>query len=207
VKENPKSCALARRQSRGRGRLGRKWFSDDGGLYFSFEFPFEVPVAKAHRVTVLTGLVVARALKDFGAKVKWPNDVLIDGKKVSGILCELVGEELSARIIVGVGVNVRNEIPVELKDRATNLSRFGVSVTDVFCRFCDEFERVVKLSWENVLDEWRSLLDTVGREVEVRVAGEVYRGVVVGVDGEGALLIESDGKVERVFSGECFYLR
>lgn len=206
AKKEERSCVLAKRQSAGRGRLGRKWESEEGGLYFSFEFPRKVPAVKAHRVTILIGLVVAKTLENFKAKIKWPNDVLIEGKKVSGILCELVGEELSSRVIVGVGINVKNELPEELKDKATTLKTYNVSVTDVFCSFANTFSEIVNLEWNRILEEWKRMLDTVGKEVEVRVGGEIYRGVALDVDEEGALILKCGDKIERIFSGECFYM-
>ncbi len=206
AKKEERSCVLAKRQSAGRGRLGRKWESEKGGLYFSFEFPRKVPAVKAHRVTILIGLVVAKTLENFKAKIKWPNDVLIEGKKVSGILCELVGEELSSRVIVGVGINVKNELPEELKDKATTLKTYNVSVTDVFCSFANTFSEMVNLEWNRILEEWKRMLDTIGKEVEVRVGGEIYRGVALDVDDEGALILKCGDKIERIFSGECFYM-
>ena len=206
AKKEERSCVLAKRQSAGRGRLGRKWESEEGGLYFSFEFPRKVPAVKAHRVTILIGLVVAKTLENFKAKIKWPNDVLIEGKKVSGILCELVGEELSSRVIVGVGINVKNELPEELKDKATTLKTYNVSVTDVFCSFANTFSEIVNLEWNRILEEWKRMLDTIGKEVEVRVGGEIYRGVALNVDDEGALILKCGDKIERIFSGECFYM-
>ncbi|ADC65548.1 biotin/acetyl-CoA-carboxylase ligase [Ferroglobus placidus DSM 10642] len=206
AKKEERSCVLAKRQTAGRGRLGRKWESEEGGLYFSFEFPRKVPAVKAHRVTILTGLVVAKTLEKFNAKIKWPNDILIDGKKVSGILCELVGEELSSRVIVGVGINVKNELPEELKDRATTLKNYNVSITEIFCSFANNFAEVLNLEWSKILEKWRQLLDTIGKEVEVRAGSEVYRGIALDVDDEGALIVKCGDELERVFSGECFYM-
>jgi len=209
AKENPNSCVVAEMQRKGRGRLGRKWYSEKGGLYFSFSLN-GIPLSDVPKITLLTGLAVAKTLNELNPKIKWPNDVLIDNKKVSGILCEFLGEELASRIIIGVGINVKNRIPSDLTEKAVNLSSYGLNnITEIFKRFCMEFKELFKdflKSWETILDEWKRYSDTIGKLVEIKIGERVYSGIAVGVDVDGSLLVKGERGVEKIFSGECFYI-
>ncbi len=210
VSERPvRAVAVALRQTAGRGRLGRKWVSRDGGLYLSLSFPLgEVSksIEDVPKVTLSAGVAVCRALKTIasGVFLKWPNDVLLEGKKLSGILCELCGETENPWIIVGVGVNVSNDLPAELN--ATNLKGYGVTVSDVCFKVLSSLFSYLKKSWEEVRKEWMELAEPMlGKKVEVVSAGKKYSGIAAGIDERGALIL-IDGSTEiRVFSGDCFY--
>uniref|UniRef100_A0A7C3UCW7 Biotin--[acetyl-CoA-carboxylase] ligase n=1 Tax=Geoglobus ahangari TaxID=113653 RepID=A0A7C3UCW7_9EURY len=200
------AVVVAKKQLQGRGRLGRRWESPDGGLYMSISLNLNVPIGEIPKVTLITGLAVCRALKEFDARIKWPNDILIKGKKVSGILCEFVGEELSAKIIVGIGVNVKNEIPPYLRDKAASLGT--LSINEVFTRIISEIgillERFEKGEWSKILSELKELMDTIGKRVTVRIANNEYSGVAIDIDEDGALILKN-GEIKKVISGECFY--
>ncbi len=201
---------MAERQTAGRGRLGREWMSEKGGLYFSMALSPRLPISEVPKLTLTAGVAVAEALSFANARLKWPNDVLVDGKKVCGILSEVVGEDLSVRVVVGIGVNVSNPVPDGVP--AANLNQLGceVGILDVFemvmASFSRRYSQLISGGWEEIRGRWVELSDTIGRRVKVSVAGESYEGVAVGIDSDGALLIE-DGVLKRVFSGECFYVR
>jgi len=198
------AVVVAKKQTRGRGRLGRRWESPEGGLYTSISLNLSIPISEIPKVTLIAGLAVCRSLKDFGARIKWPNDILIEGKKVSGILCEFVGEELSSKIIIGIGVNVKNEIPPNLRDKAISLGTR--SINEVFSGIAKEIgellERFERGEWISILSELKELTDTIGKHVKVRVAGKEHSGIAVDIDKDGALILD-DGR--RIISGECFY--
>lgn len=206
------SFVIAKRQTSGRGRLGRKWFSDDGGLYFSIVLEPPLSIDNIPKLTLTSGVAVAEALEKYNARLKWPNDVLIDGKKVCGILSELTGELERLRVIVGIGINVENRIPDELESTATSLCEIerGVKRVDVLSeiirRFSSNYKKLCSGKWDEIRGKWLEFADVLNKFVEVKAGGKIYRGVAKGIDYDGALLIESDGKIERVFSGDCFYI-
>ncbi|AEA47718.1 biotin--[acetyl-CoA-carboxylase] ligase [Archaeoglobus veneficus] len=210
AKEKQGIVVIADRQTAGRGRRGRRWYSEEGGLYFSISLPPHLNMEDLPKLTLTTGVAVCEALSFANAKLKWPNDVLVGGKKVCGVLCEVVGEAESPAVVVGIGINVTNPIPDELKDIATNLLEFGVGRKEIFEKVVGNFFRLYRKlpsDWEEIRQRWKELSDTLGRIVEIRVAERLYRGIAVDIDESGALILDSNGKVERIFSGECFYLQ
>ena len=210
AKENERCAVFAEKQTKGRGRVGRKWESDEGGIYFSISLNLNIPMTEIPKITLIGGLAVCKSLEKYHAKIKWPNDVLIDGKKVSGILSEFVGEELSSKIIMGVGINVRNRIPDYLKNSAISLIEIDpeIRITDVFDRLCKNlgiYLRMFPERWHKIFEEWKKLSDTIGKQVEVAVGNQKFEGIAVEIDEDGGLMVARDGKVVKVVSGECFY--
>ncbi len=202
----PKTLFIAERQVRGRGRYGRTWFSEKGGLYFSLTLPKELSMEDVPKLTLTAGVSVAKALN---ARLKWPNDVMYNGRKLCGILCELIGEFGCPIVIVGIGVNVNNPTPPEgisLKEiHGRDFRRL-----EVFRRVIESFEcyylRLLKGEWDEILDEWRELSDTIGRHVVVKTLRDVYEGYALDVDRDGGLILDVRGERLKVFSGDCFYL-
>ncbi|WP_456369733.1 biotin--[acetyl-CoA-carboxylase] ligase [Geoglobus sp.] len=209
-REEENAIIFAESQTSGRGRLGRRWESGAGGIYTSITLNLGVPVSDIPKVTLLSGLAVCRALRRYGARIKWPNDVLINGRKVSGILSEFTGEEMAAKVIIGIGINVRNRIPEELKGKAISLAEIddGVSITEVFSDLCSEMATLLRKfpdEWSEILEEWKALSDTLNREVRVSIYGEEVRGTAVDVDEDGGLIVRTRDGLKKVISGECFY--
>jgi len=209
-----RAFAIAERQTSGRGRLGRKWLSDKGGLYFSMSLDsslFSLSVEDMPKVTLCAGVAVCRALGKFAdVYLKWPNDVILNGRKVSGILCELVGEAERLWVVVGVGVNVSNSVELSmatsLRDEGVDVSLKDVSLEVVSTLF--EYLELLPEGWGEVRREWMELAKPMmGREVEVNSAGVRYVGVALGIDEKGALILDTGEKTIRVFSGDCFYGR
>ncbi len=210
AKENEMCVVFAEKQTEGKGRVGRKWESEKGGIYFSISLNLTIPITEIPKITLMSGLAVCKTLEIYSAKIKWPNDVLINGKKVCGILSEFVGEELSTKVIIGIGINVKNSIPDYLKDRAISIAEIDpdAKITDIFGKLCVNFGSYLKIfpeQWDRILEEWKKCSDTIGKKVEVNVGNQKLVGIAVDIDKDGGLLIEQDGKVEKVISGECFY--
>ncbi len=202
----PKRLFIAERQTRGRGRYGRVWVSDPGGLYFSITLPREIPLEDLPKITLTSGLAVARALN---ARLKWPNDVMMMGRKLCGILCEISGEIENPLVIVGIGINVNNKTPeggISLREvEGKELRRIDV-FRSVFESFEVYYKRLIKREWEEIRKEWIENSDTIGKRVVVRVAGKEYRGIAVDLDEDGGLILKEDEKTIRIFSGGCFYV-
>ncbi|MEM3627822.1 MAG: biotin--[acetyl-CoA-carboxylase] ligase [Candidatus Bathyarchaeia archaeon] len=163
------TVVVAEEQTAGRGRHGRKWFSPKGGLYFSVILRPKMKVNKTVGVIVAAGLAVIKVLSEnYGLRVeaKWPNDVLLDGKKVCGILTEVnsTGENVNY-VVVGIGINVNSatakEFPEELKPIATSLReklKRKVELEPLLKQCLEKLEEVyeayIKLGFQPTLEEW-----------------------------------------------------
>ena len=210
ISERPvRAVAVALEQTAGRGRLGRVWVSKRGGLYLSLTHRVSMNLDEIPRITLCTGVAVCKAIQNVcncDASLKWPNDIILNGKKLGGILCELCGESDSVWVIIGIGVNVKNEVP----ENAINLSAYNVTVGDLCKSVLNSvFHHLSELpeKWDTIREEWIKLAEPMlGRKVEVYSAGKRYTGISRGIDDSGALLLESNGKKIRVFSGDCFYV-
>jgi BirA family transcriptional regulator, biotin operon repressor / biotin---[acetyl-CoA-carboxylase] ligase len=206
------TTVVAGRQTQGRGRMRRKWFSRVGGLYFTVVLRPRIPIPWSSRVNFLASLTLARILREryaVDAGVKWPNDILVGGCKLCGLLSEMEteGEEVGF-VNVGVGLNVNND-PPEVVPPAVSLRRLigrAVPRRDILAAFLDAMEaRVEAESWEGVIEEWKAVSATLDRPVRIETARETIEGRAVGVDENGALLVRTaDGDVRTVVHGDCF---
>ena len=197
---------LARKQTGGKGRRGRSWLSlPDKGLYLSGMFE-PLPLQKSLLASLAFGVAVLKALLRLnnGFYLKWPNDVYINGKKISGIL----SESLSDRLIVGVGVNIsytREELEC-LSHPATSLLAEGIPcekeelVDRIVRNLIEYYRRLVEGTFD--LAEFETFCPMIGKEVTVLENGCCYRGVALGIDRDGCLIVEKDGKIKRLISAE-----
>lgn len=193
---------FALRQTAGRGRMGRSFYSGSGGLYFSISMHIDgqnvrmgnvtAPFSPA-RLTIAAGIAVAKSLRAIGvnAQVKWVNDVYVDGKKVCGILAEGYG----TRAVLGIGVNLSSEIPSSLSDKAASLHS-DVDGNEFAARIINTLQSELKSPDMEFLT---ANCFTLGKKV-ITQDGE---GIAVGIDESGALLVEIDGKTKRFFTGEA----
>jgi len=212
-------AVVAGSQTAGRGRMTRVWFSPpDANLYFSLLLRPAVEPGLAASLPLVAGLAVAEALAELAPelapKIKWPNDILVGGRKLCGILCEMQAEADCVRhIIPGVGVNVnltRDQLPDELRDRATSL-RIETGRT---------FSRAVVLAailnrFEPLYDRWREegfgpLVPAVasrdalaGRTITLEQGGRTLVGKAEGIQPDGALRLAVEGETVAVYSGEA----
>ncbi len=209
---------FAESQSGGRGRLGRKWISPaQKGLWFSVLLRPDLRPQEATRLTVASATALARAIEsDTGLKpeIKWPNDILIGGRKVAGVLTELNAELDHVKyVVLGIGVNVNlnaGEIPAELGKAATSLKiETGAAVSRpelaaTLLRELDEdYHRVCAGCFAAVADEWEAKCSTLGHEVVIRVGDRQMRGRAESLGEDGALLLRTDhGHLERIVGGD-----
>lgn len=206
------AVVIAEEQLSGRGRLARKWHTpSQQAIAMSVIVRPQVDYHQLQRVTMAAGLGVAEAIRDYtsGISLKWPNDVLLHGKKVCGILSEAqwVGEQL-AGVIIGIGVNVRVSFAeTELANIATSIedhARQSVTRPLLIHTILTNLERwLTFLHTDKLLVAYRENLATLGQEVSIQVGDQLVRGRAVDVDADGALLIEQpDGTQKRVAVGE-----
>lgn len=214
-----RTLVWARRQTAGRGRHSRNWVSPLGNLYISLILRPEVDMAQATGLTFVAAVAVGEAVSSMlppGTPVtcKWPNDVLVRGRKVAGILLEC---STTARggldwVIVGIGVNVATHPDdSETIYPATALGREGgegVSVDgllDVLCRRLDDWcARWAREGFGVVRQAWLERCHGLGKPIDVSLDGERLHGIFRGLDGDGALILESHGLTRRVTAGDVF---
>jgi len=209
---------VADSQTQGRGRRGRDWFSPPReGLYLTVILRPQIRPMEAPRLTLMTSVAVAEAIESTTAancRIKWPNDVLIGGKKVAGILTEIHSEMDAVNFIVlGIGINVntpRESFPEELRERATSLFiETGRSLSRVtLLQACLErieahYEEFNDGRFDDVMARWRERSDIIGREIEVDMINRRCRGVAVEFDADGVLILKDEnGNLQRIFSGD-----
>ena len=207
------TVVVAGRQTQGRGRLKRQWRSDDGGLYFTMVLRPDLPVLLSARVNFLASLTLARVLRELfqiDAAVKWPNDILVDGYKISGMLSELEAETDRILFInVGMGINVNND-PSVVEPGASSLKKIAgqeISRKRLLARFLAEFKpRLKKAKFENVISEWKKYTVTLNRQVKIVTHKEVSEGLAVDVEPDGALVLElANGSHKKIVYGDCFH--
>ncbi len=209
---------FAEAQTRGRGRLGRKWISPPGkGLWFSVLLRPLLQLEAATQLTIASATALSRAIRtetDLRPEIKWPNDILIDGKKAAGILTELTAEaDRVKHIILGIGVDVNQivaDFPLELRKAATSLriergqpiDRPGLAAA-ILRALDEEYDRVTRGSFEAVADEWEAQCTTLGQEVSIRMGPRTVRGRAEALDASGALLLRTHhGHLERISGGD-----
>jgi BirA family biotin operon repressor/biotin-[acetyl-CoA-carboxylase] ligase len=200
---------VAGAQLRGRGRAGREWVQAPGlGLAMSFALHPGCDARQAATAPLAAGLALARAAASLGARValKWPNDVLANGRKLAGVLCELRRlPQGGEAVVVGVGVNVRHgeaDFPAELRGTATSLALAGApaALEDVAARVLGEFEPLWDALQEGdragVLAAWSARAAFWGEPVTVRTPAGPVTGVAQRLDGDGGLVLRLESGAE-----------
>ncbi|CUX31815.1 biotin--[acetyl-CoA-carboxylase] ligase [Clostridium sp. C105KSO13] len=212
------TIVVAEEQSAGRGRRGRAWKSPIGSnIYMSILLrPEDIPPVKAPMLTLVMGLSTAEGLREYTSldiQIKWPNDIILEGKKLAGILTEMSTEvDFINYIVIGTGINVNmKQLPAEVAEKATSLrletGRF-MRRSEIIAIIMKKFEKNYQIFMENkdlgqLQEKYNNLLIT--REKEVRIIGtrEEYGGYALGINEKGELMVrKSDGAVETVSSGE-----
>jgi BirA family biotin operon repressor/biotin-[acetyl-CoA-carboxylase] ligase len=213
---------LAEQQTQGRGRRGRSWSSPrQRNLYCSFVLRPELPPQRAPELTLLGAVAVAESLRANGvpADIKWPNDLLVGGRKVAGILTELSADPDRVHFVVlGIGVNLnaaKEDFPVELREVATSVVEVtgrpvvrAAFLAGLAKRLEDWLDVHAGQGFEPVRERWRALSATLGQEVLVTSERRELRGVAVDIDADGALRLRTaEGTEERVLAGDVEQVR
>ena len=211
------TVVVADSQGTGRGRMERAFFSPPGkGIWVSILLRPTFLPQDAPKCTLMAAVAVARAMEKFGlrAAIKWPNDILHDGRKLVGILTEMSAEmDCVNYVVIGIGINVNiapEEFPAELRAIATSLMQMKgaplprVAFLQELLRVLDDlYASVQREGFAPVLAAWREYAVTLGQEVRViGPAGEEFEGVAVDIDAEGALLVDTAEGRRRVLAGD-----
>jgi BirA family biotin operon repressor/biotin-[acetyl-CoA-carboxylase] ligase len=216
VKEG--AVVFAESQTLGRGRLGRKWLSPARqGLWFSILLRPEMRPAAVTRLTIAAATALRRAIHlqtGVAAEIKWPNDILANGKKLAGILTELSAElDRVKYVIIGMGIDVNlpaTEFPAELRKTATSLrietgqQQDRAALATMILRELDrDYHRVCEGQFEAVADEWEAHCSTLGQKVAIHTGDRRIQGTAESLDTDGALLLRTQhGHLERIIGGD-----
>lgn len=207
---------LAETQTEGRGRLSRHWASPPGGVWMSLILKPEIPLDRIYQINMAVSVAISRAifsLLGLEAGIKWPNDLLIRGRKICGILMEVsaeVGRLDYAVVGLGINANVRlSNFPAEWM--STSLARESgheVNRRDLIQRILMDIEEAYDVMGSNeIYKEWRHKSITLGRRVRITSSSGALLGVVEDLNEDGTLLLRTDSGLQRVLAGDCIHLR
>ncbi|MGA1820491.1 MAG: biotin--[acetyl-CoA-carboxylase] ligase [Thermoplasmatota archaeon] len=211
---------LARSQTSGKGRAGRSFVSPPGGLYFSIVLRPGNKADQASILPLMAGLAVSKSISAslmLPSRLKWPNDVLVNDRKVCGILVEssTKGDRLD-HVIIGIGINVNftlKDLPPELSETAGTLmdakgSRVDMEglFRDLVCFLEMLYRRFIGGDIAGILDDWTGRSETIGRDVRIASPEGSIEGKALGVDQSGALLLSVNGSLRRISMGDVEHI-
>lgn len=204
---NGEVCVQAAEQTQGRGRHGRSWEGASGNLMFSFAMRFGSDVARIGEISMLCGLAVARVLVAIfpdSIMLKWPNDVLANGRKICGLLLEKEGDF----IVIGVGVNITHS-PYEQGIALNDIAAGEYSADDVREAVLEQFENLYALwqaqGFKHIREQWLEMSCKRGAKVTVKMPDGLVEGAFETIDEGGALVItDTSGALRKISSGDVF---
>lgn len=216
------TCVIADSQTGGRGRLGRKWFSPPGSaIMTSVILRPNIPPFQAPMFTLAAGVAVHRVISSLTGlkpRIKWPNDVLIEGRKVAGVLTEMVAEADKVHfIVVGVGINVNLDlaampddivaIATSLKNETGRVIPRNLVIATLYRELERSYRRFMGDGPKAVIEEWEELAGIRGRRISATIASDVkVTGRAEGLDDDGALILRGDGGTTyRINAGDVVF--
>ena len=206
---------IADRQTAGRGRRGRTWSTDTGNLATTLLLRPDAPPAIVGQLSFVAALAAAEMAAHFAPKatitVKWPNDVLADGKKLAGLLLEAGPAPQGNWLAVGIGVNLASA-PEGTEFPATSLAQLGIAapssdeaLTILAARFAHWYDVWMEKGFETIRAAWLARAGGLGGPIRARLPHETRQGVFEGIDASGALLLNEQGQVRTIAAGEVFF--
>lgn len=209
------AACIAEYQQAGRGRRGRQWFSPFGAnLYMSMYWRLDQGPAAAMGLSLVIGIIMAETLRSLGAedvRVKWPNDIYLNDRKLAGILVELTGKTGdAAQIVIGAGINLamRTADTSQINQGWINLQEAGVTVNrnelaaHLINRLRDALPVFEQEGLTPFIARWAALDNFINRPVKLLIGEREVHGIARGVDGQGGLLLEQDGEIKAWVGGE-----
>jgi len=207
---------IAEKQSAGKGRLGREWFSPAGGIWLSIILYPQLPPFSISRITLMTAVAVVKAIKmctQIEPQIKWPNDILINEKKVCGILTEMSAElDIINWVVVGIGINVNidhQKFPEDIQANTISLKEVSgkevlrVKLAQTFLQeFEKYYDKLKRKEFSSILKEWKLYSHTLGRKIRVDMGERIITGEAVDINKSGALILKKeDGELAEIISG------
>lgn len=211
------SVVMAARQTGGRGRLGRQWVSPPGNLYCSFLLRPDAPIAAWPQLSFAAALAVADTVAallpaETPVRCKWPNDLLVDERKIAGILLETSGAQAAGpgALVIGIGINLAHH-PRELADIATSVSAAGGAEMTPETALADlavnlEYWRLIwqREGFAPLRQAWTARAAWRGKAIQVRLPDRALDGIFRGLDDQGALILDTRAGEQRLHAGEIF---
>jgi len=202
---------IAESQHSGRGRLGRTWTSETGNLFCSFICPSGLIADSLNFLPYIVGLSIAQALERAGLgrdiiRLKWPNDVLLEGKKVSGVLIERTS--VDAPVVIGIGVNVTH-YPSDAQFPATHVGAYTDCLAPELLHhlrtcFAAELGAFRTYGTDVLMSKWRDRAWGLGSKRVIRTHAETFEALLESVADDGGLVISRDGTRQTVYAGDVF---
>jgi len=213
------TLVLAESQTKGRGRLGRSWFSPKHkGIYLSLILRPKISPSASPVLTLLAAVSICEAVKkvtSLDAQIKWPNDIFIHNKKIAGILTEMNAEVDKVNfVVIGIGLNVNNDKKsliaqaTSLKEQTGQPINRVILLQELLRKIENNYSLLEDRGAQVIIDKWRSFSLTLGRRVKIYCQDKHIEGAAVDIDQDGALLIRKDsGLTQKVFSGDVMHCR
>ena len=207
---------IAERQSAGKGRLGREWFSPAGGIWLSIILYPKLSPSYISRITLMTAVAVVKAIKictQIESQIKWPNDILINEKKVCGILTEMNAElDIINWVVVGIGMNVNidhRDFPEDIQENTISLKEIlgkevlRVKLVQIFLQgFEKYYESLKRREFSSILKEWKLYSHTLGKKIKVDMGERIITGEAMDINESGSLILKKeDGELVEIISG------
>ena len=207
---------ITERQSAGKGRLGREWFSPAGGIWLSIILYPQLSPSYISRITLMTAVAAVKAIEictQIEPQIKWPNDILINEKKVCGILTEMSAElDIINWVVVGIGVNVNidhQRFPEDIQANTISLKEVSgeevlrVKLAQTFLQeFEKYYEKLKRKEFSSILKEWKLYSHTLGKKIRVDMGERIITGEAIDINEEGALILKKeDGELIKIISG------
>ena len=198
-------------QTKGKGRIDRTFVSNlDAGVYMSILFKSNFAIYNITKVTGYTSVIVSEVLDELTkvkTSIKWVNDIYVGNKKLCGILTESIIKNTDVYLIVGIGINVlRQDFPIELKEIVTTIEdetnkKFDkeILINEIATRF---FTEIHKLESKEYITTYRNKSNVIGKNVELKIGENHIKGKAIDIDEDGELIVESDEKIIKVYTGE-----
>ena len=212
------AIVVAEEQTGGKGRLNRNFYSPRGkGIWFSVILRPNLLPKDAPKCTLMAAVAIAEAMKRFNLKadIKWPNDIMFNGRKLVGILTEMTGEiGKITYLVVGVGINVnisRKEFPEDLRNIAASLSEMSgeeISRVKFFRAVLEEFDKLYRevtvADFDKVIQRWKEYNITLGKNIKVisAIDGKSFTGKAIDLNADGALVVETEQGLDTVYAGD-----
>lgn len=206
-------CVVAEQQTRGRGRLDRQWESEPGGLWFTLILVPDLPPPMAYLYNFAASLSLSKALEtlfNIDVRVKWPNDLLWEGRKLVGLLSEIeTRADMIRFLLMGIGINVNNN-PASASFDAVSLRQIlghRVPRKQILVAFLKEFLfQTQEMDPAKIMHAWKKRTATIGSRIRVQTHKHTLRGLAMDVDDSGTLLLKDDHQqVHKIIYGDCFH--
>lgn len=211
---------VAKMQKKGRGRFDRLWESPEGGLYLSTILRPKIPSDKTTLLPLVASLAVNDTIKSYelSPKIKWPNDIRVNKKKIAGILLESeIKDNRIEYVVLGIGINMNldiNHFSKELRSSATSLLIELKEAVDnqqflknLLSNLNDRYKQYSNEDFDKIINEWKQNSDTIGKKVKINTSTEEIIGIAYDVDQSGYLIIATESKnFKKITSGDCIYV-